>query len=330
MLNHFLTIITGLIIILLLSELVIRNAIELATHFHLSGTFIGLTILSIGTSIPEVITHVVGSVTILRQPETMDTVSGLMIGTNIGSDIFQQIFVLPLIGIIGTIIVHHKNLFSEIGALLGAATLVWIFCIGGEINRLEGLALILSYFGYLVYLAKSNHLIALVEAERHNGKRKVLQSTGLILLSFLIMAIAADHVVNAAIVLVDKLPVSASFFGVIVLGISTALPELATSLISLSKGQKGISAGILIGSNITNPLLGIGVGAIISGYTVPDVITFFDLPLKIASSLVLFIFLWRQENLTRKEALSLILIYIGYIYARNIYFPQDFPLNGTL
>ena len=327
MLTEFLIIAVGLVIILLLSELVIRNAIELAEHFHLTGTFIGLTVLSLGTSIPEIMTHVVGSVTILRQPETMDTVSALMIGTNIGSDIFQQIFVLPIVGIIGTVLVHRKNLIVEVGALIGAAILVWVFTLSNEINRVEGFILIVAYLAYLLYLAKHNHLLQHVEAERHNGKRKVIIALGLIFLSFVIMSVVTDRVVDASINLVDMLPISASFFGIIILGIATALPELSTSLISIWKGQKGISAGILIGSNITNPLLGIGIGALISGYTVPDAIVYFDLPVKIVTAFVLFIFLWRQDDLTNKEAISLILMYIAYVYSRDIFYPQDFPVS---
>jgi len=327
MLTEFLIIAVGLIIILLLSELVIRNAIELAEHFHLTGTFIGLTVLSLGTSIPEIMTHVVGSVTILRQPETMDTISGLMIGTNIGSDIFQQIFVLPLVGIVGTVLVHRKNLIVEVGALIGAAILVWVFSLGNEINRVEGFVLIVAYLAYLLYLAKHNNLIQHVEAERHNGKRKVIIALGLIFLCFVIMSVVTDRVVDASINLVDMLPISASFFGIIILGIATALPELSTSLISIWKGQKGISAGILIGSNITNPLLGIGIGALISGYTVPDAIVYFDLPVKIVTAFVLFIFLWRQDDLTNKEAISLILMYLAYVYSRDIFYPQDFPVS---
>ncbi len=68
----------------------------------------------------------------------------------------------------------------------------------------------------------------------------------------------------------DRLPIIASFFGVLVLGVATALPELTTALVSIAKGEKDISAGLLIGSNVTNPLLGIGLGAMISTYTLPD------------------------------------------------------------
>ena len=88
MLSELIIMVTGVAAILILAELIIFHAIKVADYTGLSGTFIGMTILSIGTSIPEIMSHIVGSITILRQPETMDTISGLLIGTNIGSDIF--------------------------------------------------------------------------------------------------------------------------------------------------------------------------------------------------------------------------------------------------
>ena len=90
MIIEFVSILFGVLIILLLSQIIINNAIKLADHFGLSHSFIGLTVLSIGTSIPEIVTHVIGSINILSNPSSIDTLSGLLIGTNIGSDIFQQ------------------------------------------------------------------------------------------------------------------------------------------------------------------------------------------------------------------------------------------------
>jgi len=97
-------IVAGIISVVVLADLVIRNSITIAHHFNLSGAFVGLTILSIGTSIPEIMTHIMGSIAIVQNPERLDDLSGLSIGTNIGSDIFQQNFALPLVGIVGTIV----------------------------------------------------------------------------------------------------------------------------------------------------------------------------------------------------------------------------------
>lgn len=323
MLIELLIVLAGIAVIIALAQIIIKNAIDLANYFGFSGTFIGLTVLSIGTSIPEIMTNIIGSVNILKDPSAINTFSGLVIGNSIGSDIFQQSFILPLVGIIGTVVVIKKNLLPEVGGLIGAALLTWVFSLGGIITRLEGFILVFAYISYVIYLKQSRI------GESFNNKSKlklkeIVWATSLVLASFLIMAFVANQVLDASTKLISVLPISASFFGVIFLGIASALPELTTSLVAISKGKKDISAGILIGSNITNPLLGIGLGALISTYTIPNVIVLYDLPLKIATALLIYYFLMKGKNLTKSQAITLMIIYFVYLAIRVIFFPVDF------
>lgn len=316
-------VLAGVTVILVLSHIIIKNSVNLAKHFNLSGTFIGLTVLSIGTSIPETITHIIGSINILKNPEKINTLSGLVIGSNLGSDIFQQDLLLPIVGMIGTIIIIKKNLFIEVGALIGAAILVLLFSFGNFISRLEGFLLIATYIAYLIYLKKSkiskesNH-------QQKMSKGELYLALVSMIISFAAMALAADQVLDASITLVERLPISASFFGVIFLGIATALPEFSTSAMALLKGKRDISSGILIGSNITNPLLGIGLGALISTYIVPNVVIFYDLPVKIVTAALIYFFLMKSKGLTKVNASVLIILFLAYLGVRIIFFPTDF------
>ena len=262
MLIEFISILAGVAIILALSHSIINNTVRLADHFGLSHTFIGLTVLSIGTSIPEIMTHIIGSANILSNPASMNTLSGLLIGTNIGSDIVQQNFILPLIGIIGVILVIKKNLFAQMGGLIGAALLVLIFSVGGRITRVEGGILLIAYVAYLLYL-KLRKVEEKYKAENHLTNGEVVQAMLFVAISFVIVAFVADFVLGQSEVLLESWSISASFFGLILLGVATALPELMTALVAVLKKKSEISAGILIGSNITNPLFGIGIEAVI-------------------------------------------------------------------
>jgi cation:H+ antiporter len=323
MLADLLIVLGGALAILLVAEIVIRLTLRLARHYGLSGSFVGLTVLSIGTSLLEIMTHIVGSVRILHEPEAMNTLSGLLLGSNIGSDIFQQNFVLPLVGLIGTVAIARRMLTTEVGALIAASSLLWLACLGGVVTRLEGGLLVLAYIAYLYYLGRVRHD---ARSREHSPlpRFRALQLALLIIACFVTMGLLADPVLAAAQRLVTMLPLSASLFGVLVLGICAALPELMTALVSILKGQRDISAGILIGSNITNPLFGAGLGALISGYTVPAVITLYDLPVKIATGALLFLFLWRNESLDRYAALILLALYLGYVLLRAVFFPGDF------
>jgi cation:H+ antiporter len=150
----------------------------------------------------------------------------------------------------------------------------------------------------------------------------------LIMGCFAVLSVVADQVVAAATRLVSQLPVSASFFGVICLGVASTLPELTTSLISIVRGQKEIAAGILIGSAVTNPLVGIGLGGLISSYMVPRVVAYYDAPAMILVAGLLYVFLRRHEDLNKAEAVALILLYCGYLLLRFVLFPNDIPLAG--
>ncbi len=322
MLADFAIVLGGTLVILLLAEVVIRQSVLIRHHYGLSGSFLGLTLLSVGTSLLELMNHVIGSIHILRDPGAMATLSALLLGSNVGSDIFQQNVVLALVGLFATVSVVRRNLPIEVGGLVAASLLLWLACLGGTISRMEGALLVAAYLAYLAYLHRHGEHAASSRQRHPRSSRRLVMAFGVILAGFAGMAWLADPVLVAASHLVERLPVSASLFGVVVLGICAALPELATALVSARKGERGIAAAVLIGSNITNPLLGVGLGAMISGYVVPEVTLAYDLPVKIATGVLLY-FLLAQGHLDRRGAVLLIVTYVGYLLLRGVLFPQD-------
>ena len=266
---------------------------------------------------------IIGSINILQQPLTKKVLSGLIVGQNVGSDIFQQSFVLAIVALIGTIVVIKKDLFKEMGGLIIGATLFWLLAADGIVSKIDGFILVASYISYLIYLyvnRKHKKIIAKYNLTQNEVSKQIL----LITIAFTSMAFVADKVLNTSESLVANLPISASFFGVIILGVASALPELTTAIVGILKKEKGISTGVLIGSNITNPLFGLGLGSLISSYVVPKVTIIYDLPFKIGTALLIGYFLIRNEKIEKKEAIFLIILFIGYLYIRNTHFPIDF------
>jgi cation:H+ antiporter len=322
MLTEYLIAIGGVLGILILADIIVKISMRLAKHWGLSGTFVGLTILSIGTSIPEIMSAIIASVNILKDPASITTLSGLVIGQNVGSDIFQQMFVLSLVGLIGTIVVVKQELKKEVGALIAGAALVLLFAIGGTLHRVEGAVMVVLYIGYLGYLYFHREKQKVRKKERLSTSR-LMGEFAIVVLAFIAMGWIADKVLGSASHLVATLPISASFLGVVMLGVASALPELTTALVAIFKKEKGVSAGVLIGSNITNPMMGLGLGALISGYTVPSVVVLYDLPVKIATGILIFYFLWRNERLNKWEAIMLMVLFATYLLVRQTYFPGD-------
>ncbi|MFC1690623.1 sodium:calcium antiporter [Nanoarchaeota archaeon] len=321
LLIDFIIVFIGIAAVVLSADYAINGSIAIARRFKLSDTFIGMTILAIGTSLPEIMTAVIASIKILINPVHMDVLSGLVLGTNLGSDIFQQNFVLSVVAILGVIIVHKRQLIEDMGGLLGATALLFLFTLNGFLSRIEGAILVGGYLCYLYFLKKE---------EQNNNKEKksitnkLTKNMIVVLASFIIMAVSAHFVINYSEKIVESLNISASFFGVIILGVAAALPELTTAMLAVKKHRSAISAGVLIGSNITNPMLALGLGALISGYNVAKVVTFFDLPVKFITALILSGLLWKNEKLKKNYAVIMILVYLAYLTIRRVYFPVDF------
>lgn len=319
-------IIMGLSLMVGLAYVIIQHSVSLAETTGLSGTFIGLTILSIGTSVPEIVIHIVGSLRILGDAGQLHVVSALVIGNNIGSDIFQQNMVIPLVGLIGAVAIERKDLGIELGVLIAASVAVWIAAMGGVLSRLEGGAMVAAYGTYLVVLVRRSGQEkgprALAPKRTH---RSPMQAAGWIVMGLMVMAVVADRVLDSVEDIIARLPVSASLFGVIIFGLASAFPELSTSLVAAMKQRREISAGILIGSNITNPLLGLGIGALLSTYSVPEVVIWYDLPVKIGTAGLLYAFFARGRALLPMQCLILIGLFVLYLCLRVIWFPEDQP-----
>lgn len=316
----FIVVIVSAVIVLLMANFALKSSVIIAKKLKMSDELIGMTILSIGTSLPEIITHVVGSAEILMKPHLMNSVSALVVGTNIGSDIFQQNFIIAAIALVGTVVVAKKHLMKDVGGLVAASMLLWIFSYNGFISKLEGGVLFFGYIAYLFVLKKYG--MTKEKKIHHKEDDKIWKHIIIVLASFVIMAFAADKMVNHSVILISQLPISASFFGVILLGIAAAFPELMTSLLAVYKKKAKISAGVLIGSNITNPMFALGLGAMISSYTVPNVVVWYDLPIKIATALLILVFLWKGK-LKKWEAGVLIALYLAYLLFRQMFFPAD-------
>ncbi len=308
--------ILGLLGLWLGSGFVINGSITLAKKLNINETFIGLTILSIGTSLPEIFTHIIASSNILLGKISMETASNISIGTNIGSNIIQITLITGLLGLLTTIHTNKKILKQDYTTMLGGIALLFIIGLDGRITRFEGTFIVLTYLAYLYFLQRKEKAVQKIRTNESNISKDILIITiGLIILIF-----AADKVLIGASHLANIWGVTESLIGIVLIGVSTALPELLTALRGILKGRTGLSLGTLIGSNITNPMLALGLGAIISEYTVENIIQYFDIPFWFVSSGVIYFFFKSGFKLGKIESSIMVISYIGFIYFRIISF----------
>ncbi|MBW2985560.1 calcium/sodium antiporter [Candidatus Woesearchaeota archaeon] len=301
--------IISLIWVWLSANIIVEYARKIARAFNVSDAFIGLTVLSIGTSLPEIFTHIISSINILNGIES----SGVAVGTNIGSNIIQITLILGVIALLTKVKTDKKILKMDYPIMLGSILLVFIFSLNGFIGHIEGFFLVSAYIIFLVWLSHKEKLI-----DKNPQKLELFHFLSLIV-GFALLITSTKSVVNSALSLSHIWGVSESLIGVLIIGAATALPELTTALIALFRGSTSMSLGTLIGSNITNPLFALGIGAIISGYTIDASILWYDLPFWFFISLLAMLFFKRKMLLEKKEAITLIMFYIAYAILRIKY-----------
>jgi len=306
------------------AEKAVDKILALCHHFGLSTTFVGLTVFSLATSLPEIFAHIAASVGILRGTLDYHTASATVVGANIGSDVFQQTFVLGIILFIAGS-AHFSRDFrrTALYPMIGAAVLVWFLGFDGTLSRVDGVLLLVAFIAYMafLYFHKDNHM-----HEHHDETTKTVETPGkdtlFSVLYLTVMLVSAHFLLESIEVIVQATALDASFIGAVTLGVASASPELFTSLSALRKKAAGISWGTLIGSNITNPVLALGIGAVISTYWMPPAVLVWDLPLKIVSALVLvpIIFLSSSRRIGRKTAVYLLLCYVLFLLVRVLFF----------
>lgn len=303
-------IIIGLIGLWLGTKWVINAALGIANIFKLSHGFVGVAILAVGTDLPEVFVTLKASILQLSGVES----SGIITGNAIGSSISQITIILGIAALLLTFKMPKSELILNSIFLLLSVTLVYFFGHNGNITRMEGITLIITYLLYYYLLLRNNKDESAAENEgAPTGVPKIL----LFLLAGLIVLIGSSHlVVENAMDLAKAWGVEQSFVGIAVIGLGTSLPELAVSIGAAMKKSAAMSVGNVIGSNIFDGLIPIGLGASISDVKLETGFLKIDLPILFFASLLVIIFLTTKKGLSRLEGFSLILIYLTYIFLK--------------
>jgi len=308
----------------------------LASFFRLSTTFVGVTVVSLATSIPEIASHYTASVGILSGVLDYKISSAIVLGANIGSDVVQQTLILGLvIFIAGTL--HFKRYFLWKSMLPMIATSLLCIPLGldGTYSRVDGAILFGTFFVYTVFLYfdERKHYKEKDNGFSHDGSlpdnapqtsKEAWQFFGIALLAMAATIVSAMLSLQVTEALVERTGLGGSMLGVVTLGIASALPELTTALSGIRNGDAGIPLGTLIGSNITNPLVAIGGGALISTYWVPTALVQWDLPWAVITGALLWAILWLNKGYARKKtAIYLTVLYFVFVTLRAVFFGVD-------
>ena len=296
----------GLIGLWLGTELIIKGAVNIAKYYELSQVFVGLAILSISTDLPEIIIAINAS--LHSAIENTDT-SGIIIGNAIGSSFIQISMVLGLVGLLGCLTFKKRHLYEVGIMLLGSVLLVTLLGIDGKITRVDGIVLIVVY---LIYYFRLVHKERIAKKIKKKFSKQIKKDILFLIIGISIVIITSEIVVDNSISFAENFGIRQSFVGIIIIGLGTSLPELALALNAIRKKASGLSVGDLIGSNIFDMLIPVGVGASISELKIEKSLILFDLPFLLLLSFIVLFFFYKKKGLQKIEAFVLMGLFVLY------------------
>ncbi len=249
--------IIGLVMLCLGGNWLVSGGITIAKKFRISNLVIGMTIIAYGTSAPELAASIAAA----------GDHSAIILGNIIGSNIANIGMVVGFAAILTPLTLRKSILRKEIPIMLAVSALLILISIDGEISQYDGVLLLvgLGVFGLYTFRNALKHIEA-AEDRTSSGKSNVyLKSAGLIGLGIVVLYVGSILTVDNAVVLASEFGLSEKIIGLTVIAIGTSLPELITSIIAIRKGHSDIGIGNIIGSNIYNVLMIMGVGASLGG-----------------------------------------------------------------
>jgi cation:H+ antiporter len=302
--------------------IVVDRSLGLARHYGVSEVLIGVFVLSIGTSLPELGTHVIASAGILSGTLDYTVASSTVIGGSIGSSTVQQLLLVGLLLVgFGRYVVDESLLRWSYLPMLGSFVLLFVLGIDGTVSRLDGIVMLVVFLAYAHFSFSRTRRRAVLQAVPPESKR--IWQDALIAVGALAVVLGSAYVVLAVVdATIDSLGLGGSMVGVITIGIAAALPELSTVMESLRRRTPTLALGTLLGSNVVNTLVGVGIGGALSTYGVPVPVLWWDIPFKfvVGVGLLGYLLIIGDGTLGRREGIALVLAYGVYIVGRLLVF----------
>lgn len=334
MINDILMIILGFVLLVVGADMLVKGASNIAKKFHIPEMLIGLTIVAIGTSAPELIITITS---------TQSSSTDLIIGNAIGSNLCNLLFILGLMAVIRPVKIDKEARNFHIPMAFLASTVILLMGLGllgnstQYINQIEGFFLIILFIVYFSYpiikefediinsykkekkarikaKEKSSNFKTSGTASHSKRKNSVFISLLLIVVGVFLLKYGGDFVVDSATNIALYFNISERVIGLTVVAIGTALPELVTSIFAVIRKDTDIAVGNLVGSCVLNLFLILGIGAMITPLEfTPDFIQNLILLCSMTLVLWLFNFMGKRDTITRPKGLVLLGVFALYM-----------------
>ena len=296
-------ILIGVIAVLWGADKFTDGAAAIARKMNIPEIVIGLTIVAMGTSAPELFTSVVSA---------LKGSTGLALGNIVGSNIFNSLLIVGAAAAVAPIPISQVTIVKDIPFALVSSLLLTAVCLDGNLTRLDSLLLLIGFALFLAYTLQMARNWT-TEDSKSETSQALWKNILFIIIGLACLIVGSNLFVNGASTVAEQMRISDAIIGLTIVAGGTSLPELATSIISARKGQSGIAIGNVVGSNVFNILAILGITGFISPMRNLGGITTIDFTMLILSIILVWAMSFTKHKIERWEGFTLIGIFALYL-----------------
>lgn len=309
MILNVLFILVGIVLVLWGADRLTDGAVAVAEKLKMPQIVIGLTIVAMGTSMPEFCVSLVSA---------LKGTTDLAVGNIVGSNIFNTLLIVGVSAWVAPMTILKSTVRKDIPFALFASVVLLIMCLDGNISRLDAGILFLLFLVFMYVTlkgAKTKEDDTTAKTDSIEDNKKPM--TAWLSIVWIIVGLAcliggSNLFVEGATKVAEHIGVSEAVIGLTIVAGGTSLPELATSVVSARKGNSGIAIGNVLGSNVFNILAILGVTGVITPMHLQG-ITMLDLSMMVVSTLLVWLFSFTKYKIARWEGIVLTIVFIGYM-----------------
>ncbi len=299
----------GFVLLIKGADFFVEGASSVAKILKVPAIIIGLTIVAMGTSLPELAVSVTAS---------LSGNNALAVSNVVGSNLFNLMVVLGASALMNPIIVGKDTIKKDYPFSVACAILLLVLgIIGMELGLVDGVILLVIFIGFILY-----QVFGALSA-RKAGKEEEAEEEDIKVIPFWLSLIyivggavaikfGGDFVVDSAVTIATALGLSQTLIGLTIVALGTSLPELATSVVAAKKGELDMAVGNVVGSNVFNILMILGVASFLSpiSFLTENII---DIAILLVFSLITWLLCWTKGKLEKKEGILMIALYVAYV-----------------
>ncbi len=300
-----LILVIGFIFLIKGADLFVEGAAGLAKKFKVPAMIIGLTIVAMGTSAPEAAVSITSA---LQQQNE------LSVANVVGSNFFNVLVVLGACAIITPLPINKNTIKKDMPILIGSSLVLLLMAFDLFISRIEGIILLVLFISFIIYTIRSARNDSSYEVDLSEIPQEDMKALNIIFyctIGLLGILLGGNLVVESATNIATQFGMSANLVGLTIVAVGTSLPELITSLVATRKGETELAVGNVIGSNVFNILLIIGLSGTISPLAFASVAFIDIIFMLVITGLLLWII--KKGSITKKDGYFMIAIYAIYM-----------------